>query len=44
MNEAKLEDDEYIVGAYGYLSCNSKLNSTDTVLMGLGFIVARLTY
>jgi hypothetical protein len=42
MTEARLDPDEFIVGAYGYLSNQQKANSQDPVLMGLGFIAAKL--
>lgn len=39
--ESKLHDNEFIVGAYGYLSSKVKVNSKEPVLMGLGFIAAK---
>jgi len=40
--ESRLHENEFIVGAYGYLSSKAKASSKDPVLMGLGFIAAKL--
>jgi len=40
--ESKLSESEFIVGAYGYLSSKAKKHSKEPVLMGLGFIVAKI--
>ena len=40
MLEAKLDADEFIVGAYGYLSNKYK----EPQLQGFGFIIARLIW
>lgn len=42
LTEVKLVEDEFIVGAYGYLSTKTKQGNKQPILMGMGFIAAKL--